>query len=361
MHQEAKNTWLFEGEQLVNVEGIPGMYKYFEGSEDLPLIVCIPGGRSNARIFYGVHDGFKEENFLVYWLRKKGYPVLCISYPLEMRKPIFINTYPEFTVRDWGRLIAEISKKVIEEKKLSSNLILIGWSAGGKSILPTSHFVKEKNLQLLGFVGLAATPPVLGLMPLYWKSQIRDSGHWHTEESFPRETAQILDNFKENLDEIEKDSLLDYYLGHNPVSILGTGWRYKGGQFIKAVSEDIDDNMNYQYHLYPLTASIAPSEIDDIRHSLTDKSVWDFVRTQSIYERFYLHQKGTFENIGPAKYARLKSFIAKLSQGLHKVVDGGNHCFFIGKKGAQLTAAYVSDSISEIIVMEEEFQTILNE
>lgn len=356
---DVKDACLFEGEILVDVDGIPGMYKYFEGKIDMPLIVFVPGGRSNARIYYGVHQNYNKENFLAYWLQEIGYPVLCISYPLEMRKPIFDNAYPGFSVRDWGRLISEITLTVVEQENLSQNFILIAWSAGGKSVIPTNYYIKDTNLNLLGFIGLAATPPVLGLTPFYWDSRMRETGHWHTDDSFPRETSQIMYNYTKIQDHIDEEILLDYYLGHNPVSILGTGWRYKENQFVKSISEDIEDNLSYCYHLYPLTASIAPSLITDIRHTLTDKSVWSFIRSQSIYERFYMHYGGAFDNISEELFRQLKSYVNKTSESLHAEISDGNHCFFIGKKGAESTANYICKFVDEIIELENEFLSIL--
>jgi len=357
MNTKHKN--IFEGEQFINVNGIPGLYKYFEGDKTKPLIVCIPGGRSSARLFYGVHDGYNKQNFLVHWLVKTGYSVLAISHPIEMKKEIFDNVFPEFSVQDWGRLIAETTSKVILEKGLLSSFYLIGWSAAGKAVLPTNFYSKTSGINLKGFIGLAATPPIVGLIPYFWESNIRDTGYWDTKASFPRETYQIAINFKRNNHTIKEEDLLNYYLGHNPISILGTGWRYKKNKFVKDIASDIEDNMSYRYDLYPMTASIAPTSSSDIRHSLTDKYIWAAVFSQSIFSKYFESGLYQVEDFSEKRWGNLINFIETKPLQLHRKVDNGNHCFFIGENGAKITATYINELILLIEIFEDELKHIL--
>lgn len=352
---------LFQGEYVAEIEGQPALYSFRKGDDDKPLIVCVPGARTSARLYYGVHKDHDPKDFLRHWLLKKGFSVLAISYPLEIRKPVFKRFYPSYSVMDWGQSIAALTEKVVKEHGLSNEFFLVGWSAGGKSVLPTSFFSLDKTIQLKGFIGLAATPPIPGLMTYFLESKMRESGYWHTALSFPRETKQIMDNFKNGgAGKIDTEVLLDYYLGHNPVSVLGVGLKYhKTKGFVKDVAADMADNMNYKYELYPLCASIGPTRIDDLRHSLTDASIWAAVFSQSIYNRYFESGKYAPEKLSEENWSRLKDFVHNTPKNLYRKVENGNHCFFIGKKGAKETAKYIEELVQNLRDAEKELLRIL--
>ncbi len=353
---------IFEEEQLLSVNGFPCLYKFLKGKKDKPLIVCVPGARSNGRIYYGVHKGHHTEDFLVHWLVKRGFSVLAISYPIELGKKVFLKNYPHFTVQDWGLSIATITEKIISENNLNKQFFLVGWSAGGKSVIPTSLFSQEKDIELRGFIGLAATPPIPGLMPYFWESELRESGYWHTDPSFPRETSQIISNFeKGGSGNIDSKTLLDNYLGHNPISLLGLGLRYHQSEgIVEDIGSDIQDNMNYRYDLYPLSASIAPTKIDDMRHSMTDEHVWTAIFSQSIYSRYFESDQYDPKNLSKDSWKALMKFISETPKKLHRKVNDSNHCFFIGKKGAQETALYIEELIEKMTTAEKQLLKILN-
>lgn len=358
-----KKPHLFEGEHIKYVEGYPGLYKFIKGKPGFPLIVAVPGGRSTARLFYGIHEGRDEEDFLANWLIQQGYSFLGISYPVELRAEVFEKAYPNFGVQDWGKLITQITKSVIEKNKLSKDFVLCGWSMGGKAALPVAKFAPDFGLNLLAFIALSATPAIPGLTS--WReigNVKRPNGYWATVEDFPRETGQIKDNALLNgvEDIIPKDVLLDHYLGHNPIGLLATGYRYKNGEFRRDVSEDLEDNMAEEFAEYPLTATIFPTETSDARHALTDIYTWAMVLVNRIY--FYYFNKMGYvpQNLSKEKWKELNRLLENITERLSQKIPDGNHCFFIGKKGAKATASAIHKLIQELNKLQLELNQIFD-
>lgn len=356
-----KKSHLFEGEHIKYVEGYPGLYKFIKGKPGFPLIVAVPGGRSTARLFYGIHEGRNEEDFLAHWLIKQGYSFLGISYPLEIKAAVFDKAYPTFSVQDWGKQITQITQTVIKEHHLEKDFILCGWSMGGKTALPVAKFAPDFDLNLLAFIALAATPAIPGLTSWREIGNIkRPNGYWATVEDFPRETGQIKENALLNgvEDIIPKEILLEYYLGHNPIGLLATGYRYKDGEFYRDVNEDIEDNMAEEFAEYPLLATIYPSETSDARHALTDSYTWAMVLVNRIYF-YYFNKMGYIpQNLPKEKWQQLNNLLENIATRLSQKIPQGNHCFFIGKKGAKATALAIHTLIQELNKLQLELNQI---
>lgn len=355
---------LFENEYIAYSGEYPGLYKFIKGENpDLPLVVAVPGGRTTARLFYGVHEDRNEEDFLAHWLVKQGYSFLGISYPLELKADVFGQAFPEFSVQDWGKLIAQITRLVIEQNDLSKDFILCGWSMGGKAPLPVAKFASEFDLNLLYFISLAATPPIPGLTAWHEIKHVkRPNGYWGTPEDFPRETGQIKKNafLNEVEDIIPKETLLEYYLGHNPIGLLATGYRFKDGDFHKDLETDIEDCMADDFASYPLTAAIIPSEASDARHALTDKYTWAMILVNKIYFHYFSKMGYVPQELSKEKWEELNQLLDTIPERLTQKIPDGNHFFFIGKKGAKTTADIITQLIQELEDIKKQLSKIFD-
>src|SRR5438552_174792 len=98
-------TNLYNDEQLIEVNNFQTLFKFIKGDENKPLVIFIPGAAHLARISYGFPGG-NDDDFLCYWLHKKGYSFLGISYPID--NPCYTKIYPSFNIRDWGNQIATL-------------------------------------------------------------------------------------------------------------------------------------------------------------------------------------------------------------------------------------------------------------
>lgn len=110
---------LYPGEERVEAAGHPAVIRFIKGEPNKPLLVFVPGTNHMARIAYGGHEGYRETDFLAYWLHQEGYNFLGISYPLDTESGVFAEPQPDFTVREWGRQTIELAKRTLESHNLN--------------------------------------------------------------------------------------------------------------------------------------------------------------------------------------------------------------------------------------------------
>lgn len=323
-------------ELLCEIDEHECLLKFIKGKPDAPLVVFVPGGRTTARLFYGVHAGSHDPDFLAHWINKLGYNFLGASYPLEMKSGVFQKYSPGFTAKEWGRQVIAAALFFIEKHQLSNEIILCGWSMGGKVALTANLDAMKKGLQLKLFIGIAATPPIPGLMPQSLETEMTEHGNWFTKEDFPRETEHLrLNNIKEGRTIIPKEVFIRDYLGHNPMGLLGIGYRYKNGKFVANIEEELLDHHSANYIDYPPVASIQPTEIHDARHALSDKQTWGMVRANSFSVKHF--DKKTDHGFTSESWNAIKAILEESHDLLAEEVEG-NHLFFLGEKGAKATA-----------------------
>ncbi|KAJ5684744.1 uncharacterized protein N7477_001089 [Penicillium maclennaniae] len=172
----ANNPTLYSGEIIDTIAEYPTIYNYQPSTQPSakPLIVCIPGGVHLARIYYGGHTNSSPQNFLSHHLNNHGFNVLSLSYPLESTPSLMDPTAPNFSISDWGRQAAMTAKKVISEHALPPSVVLIGWSMGGRIIVPFTICAKELGLAVEQFISFAGTPGIFG----YSTQSVRAAFAW---------------------------------------------------------------------------------------------------------------------------------------------------------------------------------------
>ncbi len=330
---EAKQRYLYKGEQHVFFHGIPALIKFNEGTRNKPIVIFIPGDANLARVAYG-YPGDNRKDFLSYWFHKYGFSFLSISYPLG--NPVFKKKYPNFTIRDWGNQAMYIANKIIKKNHLSKNIVVLAWSMGGIISESISEAAHKYSLKIELFVALAATPPLPQLI-LHQEKTIKETSDGLADRVSIR--AQQFLNFihqenKLNHHVIIPDNIyLSQLMGNTPVDIINTAIRYNAGKFTYSPEENIKDSGAFQYQNYPFIAVIHGNLETDPQHALVDKSTWLMLDSQMIYRQCLSLRK---KNISVGDWKKLYLLVNSLQNKLVRIVPG-NHFFFLGKMGAKKT------------------------
>jgi hypothetical protein len=326
---------LYPGEKLLTINGTQTLTKFIKGDPNKPLIIFVPGNSHLARIGYGYPSG-NPKDFLSYWLHKKGYSFLGISYPID--NPVYSKVYPAFSIKDWGNQVAEAAKQIINENKLSHHIIVLGWSMGGSIENTVNVAAKQKGLVIDLFIGLSATPPLPYIM---------QSGPFKVDKMLPNGLADRRPLYPWFVQAIEDQNKLNHrviipsniylteFLGNIPIAIGAEGYHYKNGKFIYDIMKTLEDGGVFKFKDTPWIALIRDDSPLLMNISFIDPFFWDFLRMQMVYQ-IYLAQIDLFK-LSSRRWNQLKEIIDKLPNELISTVHG-NHFFFVGEKGAMDTA-----------------------
>ncbi|KTC93669.1 MULTISPECIES: alpha/beta hydrolase [Legionella] len=352
------NSALYPGEKLMDAANAQTLVYFSKGNPSKPLVIFIPGDSHLARISYGYPNG-KKQDFLSYWLNRKGYSFLGVSYPLE--NPVYSQIYPNFTIQDWGEQVIEIAQKIIKENKLSNNIIILGWSMGGSIEQTVASAAKKRRLKLELFIGLAAVPPLPYVM---------QSGPYETKTMRTNHLADrtaLFPVFTQLLDEqdhynrhiiIPQSIYLSQFIGHIPAAIAAEGYNYQNGQLIKNVQQTLKDGGVFNFADTPWIALIEDDSPTTAKISLIDPAAWNFIRTEMIYSHYL---KGNDLNkLTPEQWSKLAHLIDETPDYLKQNVHG-NHFFFVGEKGASATANKIEELESRVKKIRGQIQNITSE
>ncbi|MEM7061325.1 MAG: hypothetical protein AAF557_27420 [Pseudomonadota bacterium] len=354
---------IFDGEELITVDGKTGLIRFYEGSRGRPLIVLAPGGGTAARIFYGVHDGRQPDDFLATHLNAFGYNVLAVSIPIDTGDPIFDDPDPGFSIRDWGTLLAGAANHVMRSHGLGPRVILAGWSMAGKSAQSMAAAARARGFEVELFISLAATPPVLGVLPIEQGYPMTpETGYGQAPDpDYKGARWNLRVNAKANgVDEIIP--ALDYlahYVGEGPVGVSHTGIRYRDAEIVADMTADILDGQGFDFAGFPLVATVIPSTRHDIRHAVTDLHTWGMITTNHLYQARLKHAGDVLRDLSKSNFQELRRLIIDAPERLSVDVPG-NHFFFVGEIGARQTAEAIASLEAEATVLVEELDAILN-
>ena len=369
MATQPPNPSLYPGEILDTIAGYPTIYNYQPNtnSDDAttkPLIVCIPGGVHLARIYYGGHNGSSPNNFLSYHLNKHGFNVLSVSYPLASTPAIMPATAPHFRIKDWGRQAATTAKKVIDEHALPGSVILIGWSMGGRVLVPFTVSAKELGLHVEQFISFAGTPGISGLRPNLYQHPVTGSAGC-MDVGYMLKPAR-LESFAQQVEEMERingseiiprDVYLKEYVGGSPISLMGLRLKYDGTGFVQDEMTHEEDSRVWDFANCPLVSGLCPDGVLDASHAMADQATWGFILTYQLEIAIGKEGLGRVQRTG--KWRRLLDFVRDAPRRLCWSVDG-NHFFFVGERAASEVADKVVRLIDEAVVFRREFDEILS-
>ncbi|MEW6631562.1 MAG: hypothetical protein AB1440_11885 [Pseudomonadota bacterium] len=278
---------------------------------------------------------------MAYWVEREGYSFLALSYPIETRDNLIPDVDPNFGVRDWGKLIADIAGQYIREHGLSRSFILSGWSMAGKVVRSAQVAARERGLSIALFVSLAATPPVPELAWGDWSRLKPGHGGIPDQSDLFPEWCVALDE-AERLNgrrPVDDARFLSEYVGMTPLNIVGYPLRHKNGSFEIDQAEAIEDSQPFDFANYPLVAVMQPDFATDSTHAMADTFMWGFFTTQKIILDWL---RGVdFPALPPLAWTRLRALVRTAPARLTFPVHGG-HGFFIGQRGAQQAVAAYS-------------------
>lgn len=350
---------LWPGEEKQAAAGYPAVVKFVKGDPNKPVVVFIPGAHHSARIAYG-HETSRKQDFLEFWFREEGYNFLAISYPIETKSGLMDRTCPDFNIQAWGIQAAEITKEAIKKNALNGRVILLGWSMAGKVAQPFSARAKEVGLDLDFYVSLAATPPLIGLVPMNTKIAMAPSGMADRSIDIPKWYSQIKANesLNGNREIIPWSIFENEYTGNISVQLEGYGLRFKKGEkeFVTDHWGEMQDAKPYDYENFPLVTVIMPTKAVDARHAMTDTSAWAVFIANKITRGYC---KGIDLNkLSENKFRSLTDLTRNAPARLSSEVVG-NHFFFIGESGARNTVVQVLSLEQSVHELKEEIGAIL--
>lgn len=353
---------IFKDEEVLNPAGYPALVHFQAGSRGKPLVVLIAGSGNTGRIFYGPHSGADPDQFLATHLNALGYNVLSVTTPISTGEPIFALNYPTFSIRDWGKLLAEVAAIHVERYDLQTEVLLVGWSMAGKAAQSMSAQAKDAGVSVSLFVSLSATPPVLGVLPSVTDFPMNpETGYGLSPDpAFKGYLWNIRINARqEGLNAIvPEDELLSHYVGEGPVGLSFTGIRYRDGRIVADQLGDIHDAQGHRFAEFPLVATIVPHGRHDLRHTVTDLYTWGMITTNSLYHNHIANHRETISSAKNSEIERLSDLITSAPSRLTKKVQG-NHFFFVGETGARKTAEAISWLDAEAQKLLEELKRAL--
>lgn len=344
---------LLPGEVLEHVADFPCLYRFFPADKKKPLVVLIPGGAHNARIFYGGHLGHDPDDFLVSWLTKMGFGALGVSYPLESEPTLMPAVAPGFRINEWGRQAAEVTKSVVDKNQLCGDVVLVGWSMGGRMVVPYSKTAQSLGLKVKLFVSLSATPGLSGLRPPPPGRKCTKAGY----ATFSTMPALFMAQLREqneinNKVIIPPDVYYSQYYGHTPVSLLGWGLKFDdGGGFIDDNWGSVKDAAAHEFECLPWLSSLWPTSQLDARHTLSDKATWAFMLTQKLTATLTTNSLHWDEIV---KFVHSAPEI--LSASVH-----GSHYFFLGRSGAKATAEGIIQHLDTSNTLQSQLNSLVGD
>ncbi|KAL1979246.1 hypothetical protein VTN96DRAFT_6398 [Rasamsonia emersonii] len=387
------NPHLYEGERLETIAGYPTLFKFLPARDHSasnnknrpPLMVFIPGASHLARIAYGGHKGYDPRNFLAYWLNAAGYDVLAISYPLETT--IMAPHHPDFRVPAWGQQAAMTTRKVVDENALSGEVVLLGWSMGGKILKPFMASARECGLRVKLFVALAATPGGITGLRAYPAGIRRTAAGYATcagfAEAFLRQIHEQQRQEGENAPAIiDDDVFLREYFGHTPVRLTSWGLTYPDSSNGKNNNNNnIDDSgfipdewealrdagpTDQDIRGYPFIGSIRPTSMLDTRHTLCDSANWGMNLTLKLTADVTKALSSSHRSSSSSSQDEKEHWWNKLTDLVYSApaqmtteTVKGTHFFFLGKTGARATAEAIVRLIEKMERIQREMVELL--
>lgn len=336
---------LYAGEQLVEINKVQTLFKFIKGESNKPLIIFIPGAAHLARISYGFPLG-KEDDFLSYWLHKKGYSFLGISYPTDNH--VYTKLYPAFTIRDWGNQVATLAKKIITQNHLSNHVVIVAWSMGGNLETAVSEALNKSHINMDAFIGLSAVTPLSYLgqsIKGYKGNKMLPNELLDASVYFPFFFKFIEEqNTYNGHTIIPKEIYQKEFLGNFPVAIEAQGYQFMKGKFVYDVKKTLEDSSVLDFAHTPWIGLITDDSFSIPRIVLIDTSAWKFIRREMLFTQ-YITQI-SIKNLDT--FNAIKKLLTQIDETFSEKVHG-NHFFFVGKKGARDTAQKIELIMQRIL------------
>lgn len=356
---EAEGGALFAGERIQEAGGFPAITRFMAGDPDKPLLVFVPGAHHTARVAYGGHEGGRAEDFLAHWLVARGYNFLGVSYPIGTADESLKTAHPDFMIRDWGKQVAQLTKKTIEENALSGEVIVLGWSMAGKITQSVWEAMQAEGVDMAFYVSLAATPAVPGLIAITRELPMLPSGYADRRKDFGRWYKQVAANGEAlGRQIVPEDVFVSRYQGDIPVNLQGYGQQYRDGQFVMDQLASYEDAKSFHFDAFPLVAMIIPDGRGDRRHALTDQAAWSFYNANTVFKRWISGNEIDVNDVTDDTWRGVLELTRAIDDRLSVFVDG-NHFFFVGEEGAKATASAIAELEGRVKTFKAEMSNLL--
>ncbi len=268
-----------------NGGGLPCLTYFSEGKKEYPLVVFISGGPVMSRIAYG-HSGGQSKDFLAYWFKEGGNPFLAVTHTMD--HPIFTNAYPEFSVQDFGRQVAEVIDETTKQHGLLKEVIVIAFSAGGRIIESLCLALEPYSISIGAFIALNALTPQITLVSHLkrgFEMSEREYAVAHFDPFFEQNLLMQETANKRSI--IHESTFKQDYLGNFPINVWESIYRYHQGAFVPALEEGLNDTGAFAYFHYPLIGVITGDSPKDLRNTLMNSGIWGFYQVQAIYQNYF--------------------------------------------------------------------------
>lgn len=354
----ARADGLADGETILDAAGFPALTWFGKGNGTRPLILFVPGVRHLARISYGGHDGARPDDFIAHHLIARGYSFAGVSYPTDPEEGGIRGAYPQFTVRDWGRMLAAVARQLIDRHGLGPEVWVMSWSMSGKIAQSAHVAMREAGLTMKGLIALTSTAPLPGLQGVGKDFVMAENGYAIGGTDRGAGYRKIaLSNALEGRIVIPEDVYRRRYVGNTPAALQGGGMIYRDGAF-HADTQAIDaDRGGRNFADMPMAAAIFMSQ--DNRHSLTDRAVWNVYNSFTVWHRYVAGRGLDMMEMEKPMRDRLNGLIGELQHRLSREVEG-HHYSLAGRTGATAIAAAADDLIGAVGTVDAELRAILN-
>ncbi|MFV0333012.1 MAG: alpha/beta hydrolase family protein [Tropicimonas sp.] len=342
---------LFANEKIETAAGFPAITMFRPGDADRPLVVFIPGAHHTARVAYGGHEGSRDEDFLAHWLNQAGYNFLAISYPIDTVVGGIPTEHPEFTIRDWGKQAAALARQYVDANGLNGDVIVMGWSMGGKISQSVHEAMRDEGLDLEFYTSVTATAPLPGLIALTRELPMLETGLADRRNNYAGWFAQVAKNSEAIGHEIVSEQVFtDLYQGDIPVGLQGYAQVYRDGAFVIDQLAFQADAKPFAFKDFPLVAMIIPDGRGDRRHALTDQAIWSMYNANTVYNSWITANEVDVNTLSDEAWRGMLDLTRGLDEALSVTIDG-NHFFFMGEPGAKATAealAQLEGNVAEV-------------
>jgi hypothetical protein len=339
---------LHPSEVLRVAAGVAQIVYYRPGRDECPLAVFLPGGGHLARVAYG-HPGARPRDFIDAWLEDEGYGLLALSYPSD--HAAFLSRRPDLSISEWASSIAELVREHLCATP-SREIVVLGWSGAGRSVVAVERALKSRGLHQLCFVSLAATAPLPNLLPSpiseerftpegFWDSSTRHRQWWQQLRKQVGATGRPA---------ISAKDYLTHYIVNSPFALRAQSREITPGTASMRLAEEIGA---FAYEDYPTVAAIIPEGIEDRLHALTDSAIWGAINVQRIARGLL-----QWEDSSATGWRALRDLLREVPQRMSRFVQGG-HFFFVGEAGAKATVLEIVELTNEARVFRDELQSCI--
>lgn len=335
----------WQREYLVDICGIPILVYRRLGRPGEPLVVFLPGAGHLARVAYG-HPGSRPQDFLDHWLEELGWGLLAPSYPGGQSAGN--RDLAGLSLSEWTEAVGDVVSTAVQLR--SSPIVALGWSMGGRSAPVLADALRARDIPLVFFAPVAASPPIRGLSSVCPATEVfRSDGFWDPQASpVDGTTRQAL--WLKDLAEISAQ------LGREPITPAAYRAHYiSATPYRLMVEADLrppqsvaqpEDTRPPAWASFPLLAPISPADPTDARHALADAATWGFVTVQALLRSRVLPAFQAGLQLGSSDWSHLVELFACVPKRLHRHVPG-NHFCFVGETGARAVSRALSDLANE--------------